>query len=266
MILQTTGLTGAVRRGCRPIRRAGRLATAPLRELPTFIIIGVQKGGTSSLFEWIQSSPDVVPPASKEVHYFTRHYQCQFGWYKSYFPLRSLMGGRITGEATPYMLFHRDAPRRTAETLPECRFIVLLRNPVDRAWSHYWHEKRKGRETLSFEEAIEKEAERIASNDWGHQHFSYLSRGLYAEQLERWFSCYPPDRFLIMKSEDIFADPHSAVARVSNWLGILPGRVVTRALNVGTYQSTMDVRIRAELDAFFATDARRLRYLIGWSP
>lgn len=110
MILQTTGLTGTVRRGCRPIRRAGRLATAPLRELPTFIIIGVQKGGTSSLFEWIQSSPDVVPPASKEVHYFTRHYHCQFGWYKSYFPLRSLMRGRITGEATPYMLFHRDAP------------------------------------------------------------------------------------------------------------------------------------------------------------
>jgi hypothetical protein len=246
---------------------AARYPTATRRSLPSFFIIGAQKAGTSSLFAWLRASPGFVAPLMKEVHYFTLHHDKSLAWYRSHFPLRRRLGDTgQTGEATPYMLFHPDAARRTAGCLPQARFVVLLRDPVNRAWSHYWYERRKGLEPLSFEAAIAHELERTGTDPWAHQHLSYLARSRYAEQLERWFRHFPRARFLVLRSEDAFAEPQATTDRVCRWLGLRTGAVPSRAvaLNVGRYEHGMDPGLRRELQSYFADDQRRLRALLGW--
>ena len=117
--------------------------------------------------------------------------------------------------------------------LPRTKLIVLLREPVARAWSHYNHSFRKGDETLAFEEALAREPERLRGEEERlvrddayfskpHRHLSYLARGIYAVQLERWFQSFERDRFLVLKSEDFFARPRDAVLRATGFLGLAP--------------------------------------------
>jgi hypothetical protein len=144
--------------------------TRGMRLLPDFIIIGGQRCGTTSLFNYLTQHPDVFPSCPKEVHYFSIHYHKGVNWYRSHFPLvmqksyveRGHDRRFVAGEATPYYIAHPHAPQRIAETVPEAKLIVLLRNPVDRAYSHYHYEVKNGLETLSFAEAIDREDERLA--------------------------------------------------------------------------------------------------------
>jgi hypothetical protein len=107
--------------------------------LPAFIIVGTQKGGTSSLYSYLCTHPEVWPATKKEVHFFDNHFSETEEWYRSHFPsrLKLKLTGRITGEASPYYLFHPLAPRRMADVAPKAKLIMLLRNPVKRAISHY---------------------------------------------------------------------------------------------------------------------------------
>ena len=136
----------------------------PWRKLPDFLIVGVMKGGTTSLFRYLVRHPQVLPPFRKEIKYFDCNYINGQNWYQAHFPLKKKFvgGSKLTGEATPYYIFHPQAPMRIAEALPEAKIIILLRNPIDRAYSHYQHMVRVGREPLSFEEAIAAEPERLA--------------------------------------------------------------------------------------------------------
>ena len=133
---------------------AWRYATADLRGRPHFVILGTQRGGTSSLFRWLNAHPDVLRPTRKEIHYFDIHYDKGARWYRSQFPLARR--GKVTGEASPYMLYHPLAPARAARGLPRTtRLIVLLREPVERTVSDYWFSRRRRRfETESLERAI----------------------------------------------------------------------------------------------------------------
>jgi hypothetical protein len=213
------------------LRRIG-VATSGLRPLPDFLIIGAQKGGTSSLYRHLSEHPLVRRAIAKEVHYFDLHPHRGEGWYRAHFPMTALgrnHGGTppITGEATPYYLFHPQVPARVARLLPETRFIALLRDPVDRLVSHYHHEVALGFERRSLERALEEEPAMMAAEEprlhrdrfassFVHQHFSYFSRGIYARQLEAWFKLIPRDRFLIVSSERFFgstADVYDAVLR-----------------------------------------------------
>ena len=169
--------------------------TARLRPLPDFLIVGAQKAGTTALYAYLRRHPSITGPSWKEVSYFDRHYLRGPAWYRGNFPLRSR--GRIVGEASPSYLFHPDAAERAAALVPGARVIALVRDPVERAHSHYQHEVALGREPLPFEEALEREEERLAgelermradagyfSHAWWN--YTYLARGRYAEQLERW--------------------------------------------------------------------------------
>jgi hypothetical protein len=131
--------------------------------LPDFVIIGAHKCGTTSLYHSLTRHPHVEGAATKELEFFNRHFDKGIEWYRRCFPRPRWKDGRrsITGEATPYYLFHPHAAKRMAEVVPRARMIVLLRNPVDRAYSHYHHRTRLGRETRSFEEAIEAETTRL---------------------------------------------------------------------------------------------------------
>lgn len=168
---------------------------------PNFLIIGVQKGGTTSLYSYLAAHPRVSPALGKEVHYFDFHYGCGERWYRAHFVPQawSDVRGLQTGEASPEYLFCPAAPQRVAAFDPGMKLIVMLRNPVERAYSQYQMSRRRGSETLSFAEALALEPERleaerrrlgaVAAHARGksHRHHSYQSRGYYAEQLKVWF-------------------------------------------------------------------------------
>jgi hypothetical protein len=180
----------------------------------------------------------------------------------------------MVGEASPDYLFHPHAPGRVARDLPQAKLIVVLRNPVDRAYSHYWHQFKRGHEQLGFAEAVDAEPGRLAGElekvladpryvSYERHHHSYLSRGLYADQLEAWFQQLPRDRFLIERSDDLFEDPPAVFRRVLEFLGLpayeLPEYETFNAFSSGA----MDPGLRARLVDHFRPHNRRLEGLLG---
>jgi len=220
-------------------RRVFGLLTNYMRVLPDFIIIGAQRCGSTSLYNYLIEHPGILPGLMKEVHFFDNHYKKGVNWYRSFFPRSTSMRNQdnnhqqrfITGEATPYYLFYPHAPRRIHTTIPDIKLIILLRNPVERAYSHYQHEVRLGVENLTFAEAIEREkldmpdeAAKILRDEnyrsFSHQNYSYLSRGIYIEQLELWNRYFSMDSVLVLKSEDLFTNPGKAVEQTCDFLGV----------------------------------------------
>jgi hypothetical protein len=211
-----------------------RRATAAGRGLPHFLIIGAQRAGTSSLYAYLSEHPDIHPAFVKEVHFFDLEFGRGLPWYRSMFPLESRLRARgaITGEASPYYLFHPLAAERAAAVVPHAKLVVLLRDPVERAWSHYRHEVKGGRETLSFEDALAAEPERLARAEplvrsgapeqlyRGHRTHSYVARGRYTEQLEVWLQYFPREQFLALRSEDLFERPGDVWPRLLAFLNV----------------------------------------------
>ena len=178
---------------------------------PDFIIIGAQKGGTSSLFNYLSQHSQIQLPSVKEIHFFDYNYGKGIEWYRKQFPGKFIRL-KITGEASPYYLFHPLVPQRVFSCCPNAKFIVLLRNPVDRAYSHFMMEKKRGDEPLTFEEAINIEPQIINNEEnkiinnpeyrsISHQRSSYLARGMYYSQIKRWLNYFPKKQFLFIKSE-----------------------------------------------------------------
>lgn len=201
------------------------------RNLPDFIIIGVQKGGTSTLFSLLERHPQIKGSVFKEVHYYDYNFSKGIKWYRSFFPIKSSLT-RLVGEASPYYFFHPLVPNRIKQDNPNVKLILLLRDPVARAYSHYQMERRKHKEKIeSFEEAIEVEESRIAPEiakmdqdpfyfSSSHQTYSYVSRGYYGDQLERWYKYFDRDQILVLKSEDFFGDPSAIIKKVYDFLDV----------------------------------------------
>jgi hypothetical protein len=265
-----------VKRPLRRLRADYRELTGALRGLPSLLIIGAQKGGTTSLFNYLAQHPDVLPPLTKEIHYFDLHYTRGVNWYRGRFPYnRQLRGRSLTLDASPYYLPHPLAPGRAAELLPEVKLVALLRNPIDRALSHYQHEVRGGREPLSFADAIEREAERLAGEEqrlrddpgyysFNHHRYSYTGRGLYLEQLRRWAQHFPRARLLVLQSEWLFREPAAATAAVQGFLGLRPHRLERyETFYAGTYGREMPADLRARLAAYFEPHNRELYRWLG---
>jgi hypothetical protein len=259
-----------------------RIITGPLRVLPDFVIVGAQKCGTSSLYRYLNEHPLVAAAAGKEVHYFDWNYHRGSNWYRAHFMtaferqlFRARSGQRLlTGEASPYYLFHPHAPRRARALIPSARLIALLRDPVERALSAYHHQARAGTESLPLLEAIEREPERIEQEtarlkkdgsyrSAAHRKYSYLARGRYAEQLEAWFAEYPREQMLVIKSEDFFDDPARIVAEVFEFVGLPPSTSHRfQRFNAGDYPD-MDPAVRRRLVDYFAPHNERLYALLG---
>lgn len=225
--------------GKRVLREYGR-RTAPSRGLPDFAVIGAKRGGTTSLYNYLLEHPSVAPmfPARQNIkgtHYFDSHYWRGIDWYKSHFPVRRGAPGstRLTGEGSPYYLFHPLAASRMAADTPTTRLVVLLRDPVERAYSHYKERVRHQAESLSFEDAIAREPERLRGEEERiistpgylsreHEDHSYVAQGIYAPMLRRWFDVFDPQRVLVLFSEDFYADPDKTANQVWGFLGLPP--------------------------------------------
>jgi hypothetical protein len=245
--------------------------------MPDFVIIGAQKCGTTFLYHLLGQHPYVALGAKKEVHYFDHHFSNKgSGWYRSHFPSPMWKGGRrsITGESTPYYLFHPHAAWRMARVVPGARLIVLLRNPVDRAYSHYHQEARRGYELLTFEEAIEAEEARLRGErdrmladghyaSFNHQYFSYLTRGLYVDQLTEWSRFYDDEQMLVLKSEDLFAQPSDALGSVLDFLGLPGYEPADLDPCLEGHYPPMDPATRRRLEDFFEPHNQRLYEYLG---
>jgi hypothetical protein len=252
-----------------------------LGALPDFLIIGTEKGGTTFLYWTLCQHPYVEPATEKELHFFdTRHwFEKDVSWYLSQFPSPTWRDGRkvITGEASPYYLFHPFSPRRTSTILPNVKLIALLRNPVDRAYSAYNDKAAARQEPLSFEEALAEEEERTAGElekmlaDENHhspkyRKYSYLSRGIYVDQLQRWHKYFAPNQLLVLRSEDLFADPIGTVEIVHQFLNLPKCEMnitsLTEERNSLSY-SPMAPATRQRLEQFFEPHNRRLYEYLG---
>ena len=183
----------------------------------------------------------------------------------------------VTGEATPYALFHPCAPHRLRVVAPDAKLIVLLRNPVDRAYSHYLLERARGDETLSFADALDAEPQRLSGEEEKllvdatyvsepHKHASYVSRGAYAAQLERWLPVFPRDQMLIVRSEDLFERPELTMAQVTTFLELPAAQDGSFAVHNRTSGPRLDAGIRDRLTRHFAPMNARLAQLLGWDP
>jgi hypothetical protein len=263
----------SARRQVRPRRE--KIAAAQRRAiegpLPDFVVIGTQKGGTSYFYRLLTKHPLVKRAAAKELHFFDNEFVEGVGWYRRCFSEGKRVDGHrtITGEASPSYLFDPQVPERMAQVIPDARLIALLRNPVDRAYSHYQMEVRRGKEARTFEQATQEEMTSVEGQgntvDVPH---AYLRRGLYAEQLERFSFFANRERLLVVKSENFFARRLEILEGVLRFLR-LPPFEPTLAPPAGraTYEP-MDPGTRRRLEGFFAPHNERLYDLLstdfGW--
>ncbi|HET7555890.1 MAG TPA: sulfotransferase domain-containing protein [Gaiellaceae bacterium] len=262
----------------RAVLRSGVWAygtvTSPFRPLPDFLVLGAQKAGTTALYTYLRRHPDLAGPSWKEVSFFDRHWVRGVAWYRGNFPNNARTRGKLVGEASPSYLFHPLAPERVQEVVPEARLVALVRNPVDRALSHYNHEVALGREPLPFEEALDAEDERLRGEVermladpeyfsrewWGH---TYKARGRYAEQLERWLAVFPQEQLLVVPTDDLAADPGGAYGRVLAFLGVQPHRLDSYPRVYERQYEPMKPGTRERLAAEFDEPNRRLYELLG---
>ncbi len=244
-----------------------------------FLIIGVQKGGTTSLYHYLSQHPQIIPASQKEVHFFDLNFSKGLEWYQSQLNQTGEQSNFLFGEASPYYIFHPLVPQRVYQLFPQVKLILLLRNPVARTLSHYYHEVRLGWEKLSLTDAIAQEPERLAQErekiltnpdyySFNHQHYSYLSRSRYIEQIQHWRSDFPPEQFLLIKSEELDQQRDSILSQVWQFLEI-PELKITQSdrYNVGEYP-LIPASIKQQLTEYFQPYNRQLaEYLerdFGW--
>lgn len=251
--------------------------------LPNVVIIGSQRSGSSSLHKYLSQHPQMVPPVLKEVHYFDLNYHRKNEWYRKHFCTQKYVTGpngenlpRYAFETTPYYLFHPAVPQRAAKTLPaNTKYIAILRNPVERAFSHYQLEHRKGLEPLTFEEAIYAEESRLAGEQqrlmnepdyysFEHHHHSYVERGRYDLQIEHWLNHINRNQLLILQAEDLFANPQATSERVFEFIGISKNvDIEYDVVNAGGHKSKIKPYLHQHLSNILAPHAERLADITG---
>ena len=273
--------------GRRVLRRAA-VATSSARVAPTFLIIGTKRGGTTSLWNWLLAHPGVLPlfPAVQEIkspHYFDLNYARGPKWYASHFPLKARVDAHerlhgywpATGEASPYYMFHPAAAARAHAEVPDVRLVVLLRDPVRRAYSNFWERKGSGFEELTtFEDALAAEDGRLAGEhvrlladptyySLHHDCHSYRARGRYLEHLTPWLDRFSREQFLFLRAEDLYADPAAALARTQRFLGIPVVAPTVVPHHNRLRVPPMDPATEAKLRAYFRPHNRALERALG---
>jgi len=270
-------------------RSYGRL-TAPARMLPSFLICGGQRCGTTSLYRALAAHPAVLKAVlHKGVHYFDTGYHRGAAWYRGHFPLTRTAARveRETGvpaqtfESSPYYMYHPRAAVRIARDLPEVKIIVLVRDPVERAYSQHTHEVARGFESeLSFARALALEPQRLRGQEerlrrdpgyysFAHQHHAYRARGEYARYLDRLAMLFGHDRIHVVESERFFADPGPVYDEVLTFLGLpalSTGHPEFARHNARPRRAPLNPVLREELTAHFAPYDESLAHWLGQPP
>lgn len=239
---------------------------------PDYLLIGAQKAGTTALFDYINQHPKVVNK-SAEVHFFDLNFYKGVEWYKSKFPARP-DESYVIGDKSPYYLFHPSAAERAYSLYPAIKIVMILRNPVSRAYSHYWFNKNRSLERLTFEEALDAEPRRLLGQEekiLSDPNFegkvyrlrSYKARGRYAEQIENWLEWYDLEQMLIVDADELRANPQETLDKVYAFLG-LDSHTLNLAHNEDkTSYPAMDAATKNKLKAYFAPYNKDLENLLN---
>ena len=277
----------------RPLQPAARElylrvgpATSRFRMAPSFLVIGGQRCGTTTIFKSLADHPQVMrPPVEKGTDYYTLNHDRGPDWYRGHFPLSrvaEVLAPRgaepVAFEACTYYLFHPLAIERIAADFPEMRLVAMLRDPVVRAWSAYKHELARGFENeTDFVRALDLEEERLDGEvermvrepgyaSFSHRHHAYLSRGQYAEQLERVFAHFPREQVHVMDSEAFFADPGREFATLVAFLGLQPWQPERFEQHNARPSAPMPEAARLRLERHYAPYDERLSEVLGRIP
>lgn len=251
--------------------------TSPLRILPDFIVIGVGRGGTTSLYHYLGQHPCIRKAAYDELGFFDTNFDLGINWYRSLFPTIFTKKHIIrkwkhfmTYDITPSYVRRPWVAERISKILPDVKLIVILRNPVDRTYSHYNMGVKEGSEKSSFEDVIKDDMVKLESNVLhGNEYFrisvenSYLARGFYAEQLQIWLNLFPKDQIFVISTEDLASKTNETLGTVFDFLK-LPSYKIQNLdrQRVGNY-SEMNPKIRQTLIEYFKPHNEKLYSLIG---
>lgn len=250
--------------------------------LPDFILIGGQRCGTTSLFRALDQHPQVIRPTfHKGVNYFDLNYHRGQGWYAAHFPTvpsvyrRANHGEpRMVFEASGYYMYHPFALGRLARDLPRTKVVVMLRDPVERAYSAWKHESARGFDSLDFDAALQKEDQRLsgeidlmaadpAYESFSHRHHSYRRRGEYLAQLSRAVQALGREQIHVLYSEDFFAQPAAEYAQLCTFLGIAPGVPTVFEQHNARPSRSMPESARRFLASHFSQERTELERLVG---
>lgn len=233
-----------------------------------FVIAGVQKGGTTTLYQYLKEHQDIFM-GSKGPHYFDN--EANFYGITDYSKYHSLFsnapkGIKLFGDATPIYTYWSEAPKRIWNYNQKMKFIIVLRNPIERAYSQWNMQRSKGNENLSFWEAITTEETRSRSDlPLQCKRFSYIDRGFYTEQLRRIWRFFPREQTLIMKSQELNNSHNDVLSKVSDFLDIENFRKVdNKVANSRTYESGMSEREHAYLKEIFYYEIKALENILNW--
>jgi hypothetical protein len=254
--------------------------------LPNLLIAGGQRCGTTSMYRALAQHPDVFKPTfHKGVHFFDVHYDRGLDWYRAHFPLQATVDRRqrrrgpipAVFESSPYYGFHPLAGQRIASDLPGVRLLVLIRDPVERAYSAHAHELARGYETEPFERALELEDSRVAGEEerlvadphyvsHAHQHQAYVRRGQYIDLLRRLEGLVGRDRLHVVDSHRFFTEPERVFPEVLDFLGLpaVPG--IRFEQHNARPRSSLGDTVRRRLDEHFRPYDDALAGWLGWTP
>lgn len=245
-----------------------------VRKRVSFLICGAQKAGTTALADYLRKHPDLFIPDRKELHYFDNE---ELSWSRRgifrrlndgryHWEFRHAPSDALLGEATPIYMYWEEAPRRIWEYNPEMKIIVILRNPIERAYSHWAMEKSRGNEDLSFEEAIEQEQERCREQTpLQHRIYSYVDRGFYSAQIRRLWHLFGKESVLTLKQEELRDTPNDCLIKVWKHLGVeSTSKVGPLESHLGYYERKMTRQTHKKLTARFKSEIEELESMLGW--
>jgi len=266
----------------RSLYRTYTKLTGSFHVLPDFLIIGAARSGTTSLYQYLVQHPSIEPCVVKQLHFFDQYYYRGLNWYRVNFPtiMKKFETEKIkkikflTGEATPYYLQHPHTPRRVYELNPNMKLIVVLRNPIDRAFSHYKRKLRNGSEKLSFEEVTEQEQLRIKGeiekmeqneNYFSHifHSLSYITAGLYVIHLKRWLKYFPMKQILILENEEFLSKTPNLYKQTIKFLGLSEWKLSNYEKFQKSKPMEMDPNTRKKLIDYCKPFNEELYSLIG---
>ena len=235
-----------------------------------FLIAGVQKGGTSALDAHLRKHPEICLASGKEVHFFDSEGRFPVGPSDDYADYHAIFkpgpATKITGEATPIYMYWKSAPGRIRAYNPEMKILIVLRNPIERAFSHWNMERERGTDKLSFWEALQNEEVRCRTAlPLQHTVYSYVDRGFYMTQLRRIWDHFPQDQVLILRNETLRQHPGPTLDQVCQFLGVARFREVRRRdVYSIPYEAPMSRRERDFLRRSYQGEIHELEKVLGW--
>jgi hypothetical protein len=233
-----------------------------------FIVAGAQKSGTTALHYFLAKHPNITMGDQQEIHFFdedaTFAAAVDYEQLHKHYPL--VTPSTIAGDCTPSYIYYQPAAERIWKYNPKIKLLVLLRNPVERAFAHWNMQRFKGREPLDFFDAVREEKTRIAgAPPTEARRFAYVDRGFYAQQLERLFRFFLRDQVRVVKFDEFNDKQRETLASVFSFLGLEPLRSVRRKdRNVVPYERTMNWEERIFLYNLFADDIAKLERMLAW--